>query len=110
MKPTAILVNIARGQIIDEAALVEALRRGRIAGAGIDVCKTEPLPEDSPLWDVPNLIITPHCAGYSPRRSRRLAEFFCANLRRYLRNEPLLNLVDTRLGYPVPGGSPPVCS
>ena len=102
MKPNAILVNIARGGIVDEVALLEALRAGRIAGAGIDVCETEPLPSDSPLWDAPNLVITPHCAGYSPQRSRRLTAFFCENLQRYLAHERLLNLVDPHLGYPVP--------
>ena len=104
MKPTAILVNIARGGIVDEEALAEALRAGRLRGAGIDVCETEPLPADSSLWDVPNLVITPHCAGLSPHRNRRLAEFFCQNLRRYLAEEPLMNVVDQHRGYPVAGG------
>lgn len=102
MKPTAFLVNIARGDIVDEVALAESLRAGRIAGAGIDVCAREPLPPDSTLWDVPNLSITPHSAGLSPSRTRRLTEFFCQNLRRYLDDEPLLNVVDPRIGYPVP--------
>lgn len=102
MKPTAILINIARGGIVQETALAAALRAGRIAGAGLDVCETEPLPADSPLWDVPNLLITAHCAGLSSRRMHRLAEFFCQNLRRYRSQEPLLNLVDQTRGYPVP--------
>jgi len=102
MKPTAFLVNIARGDIVDEDALAESLHAGRIAGAGIDVCATEPLPADSALWDAPNLIITPHSAGLSPNRSRRLIKFFCANLRRFLAGEPLLNVVDPRIGYPIP--------
>ncbi len=102
MKPTAILVNIARGGIVDEEALVEALRAGRLAGAGIDVCETEPLPADSPLWDVPNLVMTPHCAGVSTRRVRRLTDFFCENLRRYLADEPLKNIIDQHKGYPIP--------
>jgi D-3-phosphoglycerate dehydrogenase len=106
MKPTAFLVNIARGDIIDEEALAQSLRAGRIAGAGIDVCATEPLPAESTLWDVPNLVITPHGAGLSPNRRRRLIEFFCQNLRRYLASEPLLNVVDPRIGYPVPESSP----
>ncbi len=104
MKPTAILVNIARGGIVDEQALAEALRAGRLAGAGIDVCETEPLPAESPLWDVPNLVITPHCAGLSSHRARRLTEFFCENLRRYLAGEPLSNVIDQQKGYPVPAG------
>lgn len=103
MKPTAILVNIARGGIVDEDALSEALREGRLAGAGLDVCETEPLPADSPLWEVPNLVITPHCAGLSAHRRRRLTEFFCENLRRYQAGEPLVNVIDQEKGYPVPG-------
>lgn len=102
MKPTAILVNIARGGIVDEDALAEALRHGRLAGAGLDVVETEPLPAESPLWDVPNLVITPHSAGLSPRRMHRLAEFFCQNLQRYLAGQPLQNVVDCQRGYPVP--------
>lgn len=103
MKPTAILVNIARGGIVDEAALIEALREGRLAGAGLDVCATEPLPADSPLWDTPNLVLTPHCAGLSTHRRQKLTEFFCENLRRYQVGEPLLNVIDQQKGYPVPG-------
>jgi len=103
MKPTAILVNIARGGIVDEAALVDALRAGKLAGAGLDVCETEPLPASSPLWDAPNLLLTPHCAGLSHHRMRKLIEFFCENLRRYQSGQPLLNIVDQAKGYPVPG-------
>lgn len=106
MKPTAFLVNIARGDIVDEAALIDALQAGKIAGAGIDVCATEPLPAGSTLWDVPNLIITPHAAGLSPNRDRRLIEFFCKNLRRFLNGDPLSNVVDPRIGYPVPASQP----
>ena len=102
MKPTAILVNIARGGIIDEAALAEALRAGRFGGAGLDVTEVEPLPPDSPLWDVPNLVISPHCGGVSSHRVRKLIEFFCENLKRYQAGQPLLNLVDQHKGYPVP--------
>lgn len=102
MKPTAIIVNIARGGIIDEAALIDALKAGRLAGAGLDVTETEPLPADSPLWDTPNLVISPHCGGLSSHRMRKLIEFFCDNLRRYQAGQPLRNLVDQRKGYPVP--------
>lgn len=102
MKPTALLINIARGGIINEPALIDALQSRRIAGAGLDVCEIEPLPADNPLWDAPNLVLSPHCAGLSSHRRRRLAEFFCDNLRRYLRKEPLRNLVDKGRGYPVP--------
>ena len=103
MKPTAIIVNIARGGIIDEPALIECLNEGRIAGAGLDVTKIEPLPEDDPLWDTPRLVITPHIAGWSSDRSRQVVRFFCDNLRRYKAGEPLENLVDQQQGYPVPG-------
>src|SRR5262245_13043293 len=102
MKPTAILVNIARGGIVDEVALVDALRAGKLGGAGLDVTETEPLPPSSPLWDAPNLVISPHCGGVSSHRVRKLIEFFCENLRRYVAGRPLLNLVDQRRGYPVP--------
>jgi D-3-phosphoglycerate dehydrogenase len=105
MKPTAFLINIARGGIVDEAALTDALRGGRLAGAGLDVCETEPLPADSPLWDCPNLVLTPHCAGLSSHRMRRLTELFCDNLKRYLAGQPLRNLVDKTRGYPVPSGA-----
>ena len=103
LKPTAILVNIARGGIVDEPALIECLKAGRITGAGLDVTEVEPLPKDDPLWNTPRLVITPHIAGWSGDRSRRLVEFFCENLRRYLSGEPLRNLVDQSRGYPVPG-------
>lgn len=102
MKPTGIIVNIARGGIIDEPALIECLTEGRIAGAGLDVTKVEPLPEDDPLWDTPRLVITPHIAGWSNDRSRSVVRFFCDNLRRYKAGEPLRNLVDQQQGYPVP--------
>jgi len=102
MKPTAILVNIARGGIVNEEALSDALRNNRLAGAGLDVTETEPLPTDSPLWDVPNLIISPHGAGRSNHRMRRLTDLYCENLRRYLAGEPLKNVIDQQKGYPVP--------
>ncbi|MCH2201220.1 MAG: D-2-hydroxyacid dehydrogenase [Fuerstiella sp.] len=102
LKPTAILINIARGGIVDEPALIECLTEGRIMGAGLDVTAVEPLPEDDPLWETPRLIITPHIAGWSGDRSKRLVEFFCDNLHRYRSGEPLRNLVDQSRGYPVP--------
>lgn len=102
MKSRAILINIARGGIIDENALCEALDNGQIAGAGIDVCEQEPLPQESPLWNTPNLIITPHTAGYAPSRCQRLATFFCENLQRFLADQPLVNRVDPAKGYPEP--------
>ncbi len=99
MKPTAYLINIARGGLIDEKALFKALKEGEIAGAGLDVFEQEPLPADSPLWDLPNLMITPHRGGDSPRSHQRFLDLFCENLRRYLASEPLLNLVDKNEGY-----------
>ena len=99
MKPTAYLVCVSRGGIIDEEALDEALRSGTIAGAGLDVCETEPLPQGSPLWTAPNLILTPHRAGASQHRSRKTFEFFRDNLERYLKGDPVLNIVDKARGY-----------
>ncbi|MFH1568997.1 MAG: D-2-hydroxyacid dehydrogenase [Gemmatimonadota bacterium] len=99
MKPTAYLVSVSRGGIIDEAALAAALAAGQIAGAGLDVCEVEPLPADSPLWECANLILTPHQAGASQHRERVTFEFFAANLERYLRGQPLLNVIDKQRGY-----------
>lgn len=99
MKPTAYLVNVTRGGIVDEPALANALKNGHIAGAALDVCEEEPLPENSPLWDAPNLILTPHRAGASQHRPRRLFEFFLNNFERYITGKPVLNVVDKVKGY-----------
>jgi phosphoglycerate dehydrogenase-like enzyme len=99
MKPTAYIVNIGRGDTIDEGALVRALQDGRIAGAGLDVFTEEPLPVDSPLWNLDNVIVTPHYSGQTPRYDERAWEIFLDNLRRYEAGEPLRNVVDKRLGY-----------
>ena len=99
MKPTALIINVARGKIIDQHALIEALKAGEIAGAGLDVFEEEPLLTDSELWEMENVIITPHGAGGSPLRNRRMVTLFAENLRRYTAEEPLLNVVDKRLGY-----------
>ena len=99
MKPNAYLVNIARGKVIDETALITALREGWIAGAGLDVFAEEPLPRDSELFDLPNVILTPHIAGISTGYGDRITDLFCENLRRYLKGEPLLNVVDKERGY-----------
>jgi phosphoglycerate dehydrogenase-like enzyme len=99
MKPTAFLVNIARGGIVDEAALVRALKENWLAGAGLDVFEKEPLPADSELWKLENALISPHVSGATPHYDDRAVELFCENLRRYLRGEYLLNLVDTTKGY-----------
>jgi phosphoglycerate dehydrogenase-like enzyme len=99
MKQTAFVINIARGKIIDQAALVEALQAGEIAGAGLDALDPEPLPQDSPLWEMENVIITPHNAGQSPKAPRRVFELFCENLKRFVAGEPLINVVDKTRGY-----------
>ncbi len=99
MRPNAYLVNIARGPIVDEQALVRALREGWVAGAGLDVFEREPLPDDSPLWPLENALISPHVAGFTPRYDERAAALFAENLNRYLVGQPLLNLVDKAKGY-----------
>jgi len=99
MKPTSYLINISRGGVVDEAALVKALKERWIAGAALDVFEREPLPPDSELWGMDNLILTPHISGTSDKYNGRVAELFCDNLRRYLAGLPLRNLVDKRRGY-----------
>lgn len=99
MKPNTYLVNIARGRVIDEQALIQALRDGWIGGAGLDVAEVEPLPSNSPLYGMPNVILTPHIAGVSVHYERRLAELFAENLRHYRAGEPLLNRFDPARGY-----------
>jgi phosphoglycerate dehydrogenase-like enzyme len=92
LPPHCSLVNVSRGEVIAEPALVEALRTQRLAGAYLDVFAQEPLPEASPLWDLPNVIVTPHSAGFSDGNEQRVAEMFLANLGRWLRGEPLAKL------------------
>lgn len=99
MKPTAILINIARGDVLDEGALITALEQGRIAGAGLDVFETEPLPPHSPLWQMENCLITPHTAAQSPQYMSRATDLFCRNLDAYIKGEPLPTLVDPKRGY-----------
>jgi phosphoglycerate dehydrogenase-like enzyme len=99
MKPGAQLVNISRGGIVDEAALAKALRGGALSGAAFDVFEEEPLPPSNPLWDTPNLLITPHVAGFSREYMGRLAGIFFENIRRLERGESLVNLVDRDKGY-----------
>ncbi len=99
MQTHAYLINIGRGGTIDEAALARALREGWIAGAGLDVFETEPLPDDSPLWDMDNIIITAHYAGNTPQYAQRAMDIFLDNLRRYQNGKPLRNVVDKALGY-----------
>lgn len=99
MKPGAYLYNVGRGAIVDHAAVLAALRSGRLAGAGLDVTEPEPLPPDSPLWDEPNVIVTAHSSGLTPRSFERYQALLVDNLRRFARGEPLLNVVDVRRGY-----------
>ena len=100
LKPGSLLVNVARGPLVVEDALVAALRSGHLAGAAVDVTATEPLPATSALWELPQVIITPHVGGQSARRIDNMTDFFCENLRRDQAGEPLRNLVDKRLGFP----------
>ncbi len=99
MKSTVCIINIGRGGTIDEAALIEALQEERIAGAGLDVVAVEPLPQESPLWAMENVIITAHYAGATPIYDERAMPIFLENLRRYVAGEPLHNVVDKQLGY-----------
>jgi phosphoglycerate dehydrogenase-like enzyme len=99
MRPDAYLINIARGEIVDESALIAALEREQIAGAGLDVFATEPLPEDSPLWSLPNVFATPHISWNSPEVRARTMVLFIDNLRRYVHGEPMMNIVDKHAGY-----------
>jgi D-3-phosphoglycerate dehydrogenase len=101
-RPGALLVNVARGPVVAESDLVEALRANRLAGAGLDVTEVEPLPASSPLWDLPNVIITPHVGAQSARRIDDTTDFFCQNLQRYRQGQPLQNLVDKTRGFPLP--------
>ncbi len=93
MRPGAWFVNVGRGEVVDEAALVDALAHGHIGGAGLDVFVTEPLPHDSPLWSMPNVIVTPHSSGITERSRRRSIELFVDNFGRHARGEPLRNIV-----------------
>jgi phosphoglycerate dehydrogenase-like enzyme len=102
MKPGAILINVARGPVVVEADLVAALQSEHLAGAGLDVTEIEPLPTSSLLWELPNVIITPHVGAQAARRESDVTDFFCENLRRYAAGLPLLNLVDKELGFPHP--------
>ena len=99
MKPTAYIINIGRGGIIDEPALVKALDNGEIAGAGLDVTAAEPLPPDSPLWDRENVIISPHISGGMEDYMQRATDLFCENLKRYLAGKRLINIIDKKRGY-----------
>jgi len=102
MKSSARFINVGRGEVVDEAALVDALCTGEIAGAALDVFETEPLPADSPLWSMPQVIVSPHMSGDFKECFQALSDLFVENFRRYRAGEPLLNVVDKSLGY-IPG-------
>jgi phosphoglycerate dehydrogenase-like enzyme len=101
MKPTAILVNVGRGPVVDEAALIQALERKQISAASLDVFETEPLPAESPLWDLPNVLISPHCTDRTedPDWLGLSMQCFYENFARYRAARPLENCVDKRAGY-----------
>jgi phosphoglycerate dehydrogenase-like enzyme len=99
MRPHAFLINIGRGALIDQNELIAALEERRLGGAALDVTDPEPLPADSPLWTIKNVIVTPHISGMSAYYNDRIVDLFSENLRRYLNGEPLLNLVQRELGY-----------
>jgi phosphoglycerate dehydrogenase-like enzyme len=103
MKPTARFVNIGRGGTVDEPALIAALREGRIAGAALDVFEEEPLPPESPLWDLPNVIVSPHTSGNVVGWQADFAAVFYDNVERWIAGQPLRNVVDKGLGFPAGG-------
>ena len=99
MRTNALLINVARGEVIQEASLIRALRERWIAGAALDVTEEEPLARTSPLWDLPGVLVTPHMSGLTTGYATRVAQLFAENLRRFARQEPLLNQVDYTRGY-----------
>jgi phosphoglycerate dehydrogenase-like enzyme len=99
MKRGAFLINVARGKLVDDAAVIDALKEGRLGGAALDVFTAEPLEADSPYWDLPNVIVTPHVSGSMQDYWTPLLALFSENLRRFERGEPLLNVVDKEAGY-----------
>jgi phosphoglycerate dehydrogenase-like enzyme len=99
MKPGVFIANVGRGMHIDENALIAALQNGKVRGAGLDTFETEPLPADSPFWEMENVIISPHCAGDQPDYCFEARRLFLKNLKRFMAGEPLINVVDKELGY-----------
>jgi phosphoglycerate dehydrogenase-like enzyme len=91
----AILINIGRGALIDEPSLIQALQSGHLGGAGLDVFEVEPLPTDSPLWDMPNVIVSPHSGSTSDKENELITDIFCENIKSYLEGRPLINVIDT---------------
>lgn len=99
MKPTSVFINLSRGDTVDETALIEALQNGTIAGAGLDVFHQEPLPENSPLWEMENVVITPHNAGQSPHYIPRAIELFLSSFDCYRQGKPMPNQIDLKMKY-----------
>ena len=99
MKPSAMLINTARGSVVDQVALTKALQEKRIAGAVLDVTEPEPLPQDDPLWDLDNVVITPHMSDSVSDWEERFAQYFCENLQRFINGQALENIVDPERGY-----------
>ena len=111
MKKGALLVNMARGPLVDSGALAESVASGHLAGAVMDVTSPEPLPPDHPLWDLPQVLITPHVGGQIRWRFDDVCDIFCENVRRYRAGEPLINLLSPegkRLGFPLRNGETPL--
>jgi len=102
LPPEAVLINVARGPLVVESDLVEVMQSGHLWGAGVDVTEKEPLAPESPLWDLPNVIITPHVGGQRASRIDDMTNLFCENLRLFQTGKPLINRVDKRLGFPEP--------
>src|SRR5204862_5374596 len=98
-KPSAVFINIARGTLVDEDALIRALQEKRLAGAALDVFRSEPPPQDSPLWEMPNVIISPHSASTVRQENARITDLFCDNLRRYMGGQPPRNVLDPNRLY-----------
>jgi len=99
MSGGALFINIGRGSTVDEAALIAALQAGKLGGAALDVFEEEPLPAASPLWDMPNVLVSPHSASTSDRENERIIDLFCDNLRRFLDGRPLRNVLDVERLY-----------
>ena len=99
MKPGAVVINVARGAVVDEPAMIAALQAGRLGGVALDVFAKEPLPAGNPLWDMPNVLVSPHSASTVDSENAHLTDLFCENLRRYLRGDPLLNVFDRERLY-----------
>ncbi len=99
MNPGAVLINVARGAVVDEGAMIAALRSGRLGGAALDVLAKEPPADDNPLWDMPHVLICPHSASTVDTENAHLTALFCDNLRRYLNGQPLINVFDRQRLY-----------